>query len=449
MQINTIMFSKWKLIFISAFSFIVFTLCIFAQTNNNAKRMEEIKMDDSKNIISDEKVRIEDARKRRGDHYANLLELFIDDCKTREKGGLVFVGDSITEGFPTSTAFRNQNVANRGIGGDKIEGVIERLDVSVSLLEPKKIYLMIGINDIESKPSPKIEYLKEKYTILIKGMKKAAPKAEINIQSILPLCSVHEIYNNTVIEFNKFLVSLAKDENVNYVDIYSDMIDKNGKLRESYTMDGIHLNLIGYVAWLNKILPQEDFFNAMLNVSGLWKERHSKKFKISKIDPVPEGQYPGNRGPDELIIYTPKYSKTSTGTNIWGCEVIVKDGIITGKNVGDSEIPKNGFVISGHGKASLWISSNTDINMPVEFSKDEVTLSDIPSVKLSNEQKFNRLRTKFMEFLNEKFDANSAGQSNTAKMILFKIQKIEKENSDYSDNLLNDLEENVNSLYKK
>jgi len=78
--------------------------------------------------------------------------------------------------------------------------------------------------------------------------------------------------------------------------------------------------------------------------------------RIDKIDPDTEGaEYPGNRGQDELVIYTPKYGRR-TGTNIWGYEAIVEQNIVVALNRNDSLIPENGFVISGHGKAGKWIT---------------------------------------------------------------------------------------------
>ncbi len=48
-----------------------------------------------------------------------------------------------------------------------------------------------------------------------------------------------------------------------------------------------------------------------------------------------------------LVIYTPEHG-TTTGTNEWGWEVIVEDNKAIRVNKGDSPIPENGFVLSGH-----------------------------------------------------------------------------------------------------
>lgn len=83
-------------------------------------------------------------------------------------------------------------------------------------------------------------------------------------------------------------------------------------------------------------------------------------FKISVIDPTantnPAGAYyPGLRAGNQLIIYTPAFGER-TGTNEFGSEAIVINGVVTELSGSDSPIPKNGFVISGHGNAKNWIN---------------------------------------------------------------------------------------------
>lgn len=53
---------------------------------------------------------------------------------------------------------------------------------------------------------------------------------------------------------------------------------------------------------------------------------------------------------NELIVYTPDYGETSR-TNIYGVDLVVIDGIVVEKAAGSVVIPRNGIVVSGHGKA--------------------------------------------------------------------------------------------------
>ena len=67
------------------------------------------------------------------------------------------------------------------------------------------------------------------------------------------------------------------------------------------------------------------------------------------------------RGADTVVIYN-LHQGATTGTNDFGVEYIVIDGIVTDirVNKGNSEIPPNGYVISAHGKAAE-LFQNTQI----------------------------------------------------------------------------------------
>ena len=121
---------------------------------------------------ADTEKRLADASARRGEYYARRLKEFIDDTEGHKTGGIVFLGDSITEGFPLDTAFPDGSVINRGISGDKIEGVTERLDVSVVVFKPRRVYLMIGVNDLLRQDPQPMEELEESYDILLQDLAK-------------------------------------------------------------------------------------------------------------------------------------------------------------------------------------------------------------------------------------------------------------------------------------
>ncbi|MBR5304665.1 MAG: family 10 glycosylhydrolase [Candidatus Gastranaerophilales bacterium] len=93
--------------------------------------------------------------------------------------------------------------------------------------------------------------------------------------------------------------------------------------------------------------------------------------KINAIYPndniSPTNTYPGYRGPNQLVIYTRDFART-TGTNEFGKEAIVEDGIVVALTGANSNIPRDGFVVSGHGNAKKWISDNLKIGTKVEIN---------------------------------------------------------------------------------
>ena len=98
--------------------------------------------------------------------------------------------------------------------------------------------------------------------------------------------------------------------------------------------------------------------------------------EIDFIDPTKataKNSYPGLRGPNQLIIYTPTYGER-TGTNEFGTEAIVRNNMVVSLNGADSIIPKDGFVISGHGNAKKWIIGNIQVGSKVyiDYFKNEI-----------------------------------------------------------------------------
>ncbi len=69
------------------------------------------------------------------------------------------------------------------------------------------------------------------------------------------------------------------------------------------------------------------------------------------------GEFPGSRGPDDLVIYTPDHS-LRTGTNEYGAEAAIRGGLVVQVGGNDSEIPPDGWVLSGHGRGKDWILKN-------------------------------------------------------------------------------------------
>lgn len=104
-----------------------------------------------------------------------------------------------------------------------------------------------------------------------------------------------------------------------------------------------------------------------------------KVYPIDAIDPTvltnaSAGFYPGLRGSNQLIIYTPTFG-IRTNTNEFGTEAIVNGNIVTSLSGADSIIPDDGLVVSGHGIAKKWMNENIILGSKIYVDKDSKTLT--------------------------------------------------------------------------
>lgn len=179
----------------------------------------------------------------------SLFEILPDD-----KDEIIFLGNSITDGCEWQELFSNPKIKNRGINSDITEGVLNRLDEIVRS-NPKKIFIMIGINDL-GRDIP-IDTIIINYQKIIDTIKIRTPKTEIYIQSILPdnlEISPERQPIQLIVALNKKIKALAARNSVEFVDLYPLFIDKHGYLDSSLTNDGLHLMGKGYQIWKNLII---------------------------------------------------------------------------------------------------------------------------------------------------------------------------------------------------
>jgi hypothetical protein len=74
------------------------------------------------------------------------------------------------------------------------------------------------------------------------------------------------------------------------------------------------------------------------------------------------------RASNLLILYTPARG-ARTGTNQYGTEVAVVNGVVTQvqTSVGNMAIPSNGYVLSGHGTSNTWLRNNARVGSVVRL----------------------------------------------------------------------------------
>ena len=171
---------------------------------------------------------------------------------------IVFLGNSITDGCEWAELFDNRHIKNRGIRGDRSEWLLERLDTLIAG-HPKKLFLMIGTNDLAAGVAPAriVEHVRR----LIDRFRTESRWTKLYVQSIFPVNGVdaggktrkHWSKGAEIIETNKLLQELCRELDIPYLDIYSVLVDERGLLDKRYTNDGLHLTGEGYLVWKKAI----------------------------------------------------------------------------------------------------------------------------------------------------------------------------------------------------
>lgn len=186
----------------------------------------------------------------------------------------LFVGDSIMEGVRQYVAVRRQEgealgtaqflTSTTGISladltGDREPGVqfsykgeAQPLEDIVADIGPRRVFLLLGLNDLASDPDPVVEDVVSRYTRLILNLRSACPGVEFIVitnppkvaSQWLPDYTANRNFGNALIgEFVDKLKAICPEWNIEYVDAYEALKDENGALPDDYCRDGfLHLN---------------------------------------------------------------------------------------------------------------------------------------------------------------------------------------------------------------
>lgn len=175
------------------------------------------------------------------------------------KKAIVFWGDSITDWGDWAELLNFKKAINRGIAGDNTYGLRGRLD-EVLRHEPKKLFILIGTNDINKKIP--VSFIVDNYKKIIQIIRKQSPATTIYVQSVFPINNQligRQYYSGTneqIVTLNKALQEMAAGQQVQYVDVYSQLLDAAQQLDARYTYDGLHLSGLGYLTWTSYLKKQ-------------------------------------------------------------------------------------------------------------------------------------------------------------------------------------------------
>ena len=185
-------------------------------------------------------------RKRSG--WAKLVQ--------QDQGALVFLGDSITQGWGDTMggSFPGVKVANRGISGDTTRGVLIRLREDVLSLNPSGVVLLIGTNDLEEKATP--EVIAGNLKLIIAALKKHSADMPIILCNVMPSSAAKKRPADQIEKINQLYFAAVKgDAQVTMLDTWLLFADDKGDAKKPEFPDLLHPNKTGYAKWAAALRP--------------------------------------------------------------------------------------------------------------------------------------------------------------------------------------------------
>ena len=173
---------------------------------------------------------------------------------------VLLVGDSITIqwGESWNKHFPDLKAVNIGIGGDKTQNVLWRLDHGgVEGLQPKSIVLMIGNNNMFFTPETGIEAASLGIQMCVKNLREKFPSAAIIVAKILPAHVPGNRFYEDINKTNAALDSLKRDSDpkLRVLDLWSDFTHPDGTIKKDLFMpDNIHLSPAGYAVYAARLI---------------------------------------------------------------------------------------------------------------------------------------------------------------------------------------------------
>ena len=178
------------------------------------------------------------------------------DKTEAQKGSVVFLGDSITQGWGDDLrgAFGKLKVANRGISGDTSRGLLVRLKEDVLNVEPRAVVLMIGANDLAEKASGEVVFGNVK--LIIEALKAHNAEMPIVLCETFPCAPddyrpVAEIRNINAL----YAQTWSDDPQVTIAKTYGLFAGDDGASLPRYVPDRVHPNAAGYARWAGALRP--------------------------------------------------------------------------------------------------------------------------------------------------------------------------------------------------
>ena len=173
---------------------------------------------------------------------------------------LLFIGDSITQGWEGSGKavwdeyYGSRNAVNLGIGGDRTQHVLWRLDDgNIDGINPKAAVIMIGTNNSNGQDNTASE-ISDGIRAIVAKLRSELPGVEVLVLDIFPRGANTNPQRGKILQVNQIVRRVAdRDEKVYYLAIGHRFVEDDGTISKDIMPDSLHLSPAGYQIWAEAI----------------------------------------------------------------------------------------------------------------------------------------------------------------------------------------------------
>ena len=185
--------------------------------------------------------------------YKQKLQ-FISD-REYEKNQIVLIGDCLIENLDIEKHFNGTHIYNNGISGDTTELLIKTLYKRAIKYKPNKLFISIGSNDMGFE-NTSVKDIYNNIITVVEEVQRRSKDTEILIVSVIPVNPANmDIINREYVDsrdnhkigmLNYYLKNYVRKNRLKFVDITKHLKNDFDQLDLNYTIDGFHLNEVGY-----------------------------------------------------------------------------------------------------------------------------------------------------------------------------------------------------------
>ncbi|MGB6975625.1 MAG: SGNH/GDSL hydrolase family protein [Terracidiphilus sp.] len=162
---------------------------------------------------------------------------------------VVFMGDSITQGWDLTKSFPGKPYINRGISGQTSPQMLVRFRQDVIHLDPKVVILLAGTNDIAGNTGSETPQQIEDNLASMADLA-AANHIKVVLCSVTPSVDFpwhHGLEPAPKIDaLNAWMRHYAAEKGYVYVDYHAPLADAEGGMKPGLSKDGVHPTAAGY-----------------------------------------------------------------------------------------------------------------------------------------------------------------------------------------------------------